>query len=70
VLAVLTGISVPPLAATVLILVSAAPPATNHALIARRYGGRWKLVSGLQLAVHLAALLTLPLWLSFALSSF
>ncbi len=66
----LSFLSVPPLAATVLILVSAAPPATNHALIARKYGGRWKLVSGLQLIVHLAALITLPLWLSLALSSF
>lgn len=68
--AVIMNLSVEPLAATILILVSAAPPATNHALISRRYGGRWKLVSALQLAVHLAALLTLPLWLSIALSSF
>ena len=68
--AVASNISIHPLAATVLILVSAAPPATNHALIARRYGGKWKLVSALQLAVHLAALLTLPLWLSLALNSF
>jgi len=70
VFAVIMNLSLEPLAATVLILVSAAPPATNHALIARRYGGRWRLVSALQLAVHLAALLTLPLWLSLALSSF
>ncbi|OPL18639.1 MAG: hypothetical protein AVO35_04715 [Candidatus Aegiribacteria sp. MLS_C] len=68
--AVLRNLPVEPLAATILVLVAAAPPATNHALVARRYGGRWKLVSGLQLAVHLAALLTLPLWLSIALSSF
>lgn len=68
--AVITNLSVEPLAATILILVSAAPPATNHALIARRYGGRWRLVSALQLAVHLAALLTLPIWLSIALSTF
>lgn len=68
--AVASNVSIHPLAATVLILVSAAPPATNHALIARRYGGKWKLVSALQLAVHLAALLTLPLWLSLALNSF
>lgn len=68
--AVAANLSVEPLAATILILVSAAPPATNHALIARRYGGKWKLVSALQLAVHLAALLTLPLWLSLALNSF
>lgn len=68
--AVAANLSIEPLAATILLLVSAAPPATNHALIARRYGGKWKLVSALQLAVHLAALLTLPLWLSLALNSF
>lgn len=67
---ILSNMSIEPLAAIILILVSAAPPATNHVLIARRYGGKWKLVSALQLAVHLAALLTLPLWLSLALSSF
>ncbi|MBD3277195.1 MAG: hypothetical protein GF388_02755 [Candidatus Aegiribacteria sp.] len=68
--AVASNLSIEPLAATILILVSAAPPATNHALIAKRYGGKWKLVSALQLAVHLAALLTLPIWLSLALNSF
>lgn len=68
--AVATNLSIQPLAATILLLVSAAPPATNHALIARRYGGKWQLVSALQLPVHLAALLTLPLWLSLALNSF
>lgn len=68
--AVAADMSIEPLAATILLLVSAAPPATNHALIARRYGGKWKLVSALQLAVHLVALLTLPLWLSLALNSF
>ncbi|MFO7626949.1 MAG: AEC family transporter [Candidatus Fermentibacteraceae bacterium] len=57
----------PPLALTALLLAAAAPPATNHALIARRYNGEWELVSKLQLAVHAAALLTLPLWLSLGL---
>lgn len=58
----------PPLAATILLLVSAAPPATNHALVARRYHGEWELVASLQLVVHLAALVTLPLWLSLGLN--
>lgn len=62
----ITGL--PPLAATVLVLVAAAPPATNHALIARKYRGEWELVSSLQLAVHLLALVTLPLWLSAGLA--
>jgi hypothetical protein len=57
----------PPLALTALLLAAAAPPATNHALIARRYNGEWELVSKLQLVVHAAALLTLPLWLSLGL---
>ncbi len=57
-----------PLAGTVLILVAAAPPATNHALIARRYHGEWQLVSSLQLITHLIALVTLPVWLSIAIS--
>lgn len=60
-----TGLS--PLALTALLLAAAAPPATNHALIARRYNGEWELVSKLQLVVHAAALLTLPLWLSLGL---
>jgi predicted permease len=62
----LTGL--PTLAATVLILVAAAPPATNHALIARRYEGDWELVSSLQLSLHALALVTLPLWLSAGLA--
>ncbi len=62
----LTGVS--GLAATVLLLVAAAPPATNHALIARRYGGEWELVARLQLLLHLLALVTLPLWLSAGLA--
>jgi len=57
----------PPLALTALLLAAAAPPATNHALIARRYNGEWELVSKLQMVVHAAALLTLPLWLSLGL---
>ena len=57
----------PALACTVLIMVAAAPPATNHTLIARKYGGEWGLVSSLQLLVHLAALFTLPVWLSLGL---
>lgn len=61
----ITGL--PSLAATVLLLVAAAPPATNHALIARRYSGQWELVSSLQLITHLIALFTLPLWLSAGL---
>lgn len=55
------------LACTILLLVAAAPPATNHALIARRYGGEWELVSALQLLLHVIALVTLPLWLSAGL---
>jgi malate permease and related proteins len=62
----LTGL--PALASTVLILVAAAPPATNHALIARRYGGEWELVSSLQLSLHAFALVTLPMWLSAGLA--
>jgi malate permease and related proteins len=58
----------PPPAGAVLLLAAAAPPATNHALIARRYGGEWELVSSVQLIVHLAALLTLPVWLALGLS--
>lgn len=58
----------PALASTVLILVAAAPPATNHALIARRYNGEWELVSSLQLIIHIIALVTLPLWLSAGLT--
>ena len=61
----ITGI--PALAATVLILVAAAPPATNHALIARRYNGEWGLVASLQLITHVIALVTLPVWLSLGL---
>lgn len=61
----LTGL--PALASTVLILVAAAPPATNHALIARKYHGEWELVSSLQLITHIAALLTIPFWLSIGL---
>lgn len=61
----ITGI--PALAATVLILVAAAPPATNHALIARRYEGEWELVASLQLITHVIALVTLPIWLSLGL---
>lgn len=61
----ITGI--PALAATVLILVAAAPPATNHALIARRYHGEWGLVASLQLITHVIALITLPVWLSLGL---
>lgn len=61
-------LGIPALAGTVLLLVAAAPPATNHSLIARRYDGEWELVSSLQLVVHAAALVTLPLWLSLGLS--
>lgn len=60
-----TGLS--PIALTALLLAAAAPPATNHALIARRYNGEWELVSKLQMVVHAAALLTLPFWLSLGL---
>ncbi len=67
-LLVKTGVlNLPALAYTILIVVAAAPPATNHVLIARRYNGEWELVSSLQLIVHIAALVTLPLWLSLAL---
>lgn len=61
-------LGIPALACTVLLLVAAAPPATNHSLIARKYGGEWELVSSLQLIVHAAALVTLPLWLSLGLA--
>lgn len=61
-------LGLPALASTVLILVAAAPPATNHSLIARKYNGEWELVSSLQLIVHAAALLTLPVWLSVGLA--
>ena len=57
----------PALASTVLILVAAAPPATNHALIARKYNGEWELVASLQMITHIAALLTIPFWLSIGL---
>jgi hypothetical protein len=60
-------LELPSLASTALILVAAAPPATNHALIARRYHGEWALVSALQLITHVVALATLPLWLSVGL---
>ncbi len=60
-------LNLPAIANTVLILVAAAPPATNHSLIARQYGGEWELVSSLQLIVHAAALVTLPLWLTIGL---
>ena len=63
----LVDTGLPPLAVTALLLAAAAPPATNHALIARRYNGEWELVSKLQMVVHAAALLTLPLWLSLGL---
>ena len=55
------------LAAVILILEAAAPPATNHSVIARRYGGEWELVSALQLIVHIAALFTLPVWIALAM---
>ncbi|MBN1296365.1 AEC family transporter [bacterium] len=61
-------LGLPVLASTVLLLVAAAPPATNHSLIARKYNGEWELVSSLQLIVHAAALLTLPVWLSLGLA--
>ncbi|MCD4655632.1 AEC family transporter [bacterium] len=61
-------LELPALACTVLLLVSAAPPATNHSSIARKYGGEWELVSSLQLIVHAVALVTLPLWLSAVLN--
>jgi len=57
-----------PLSATILLLVAAAPPATNHALIARKYDGEWEMVASLQLAVHAVAVITLPLWLTIGLS--
>ena len=59
--------SLPPVAAMVLVLEAASPPATSHALIAQRYGGPWQLVSSLLLVVHIAALITLPFWLAMAL---
>lgn len=61
----------PPLPApahTILILVSATPSAVNHSLASRRYNGEWELVSALQLVIHIAALFTLPLWLSLGLA--
>jgi malate permease and related proteins len=68
-LLVKTGaLNLPAVAYTILIVVAAAPPATNHVLIARRYNGEWELVSSLQLIVHVAALVTLPLWLTLALN--
>jgi len=60
-------LKLPALASVILMLEAAAPPATNHSIIARRYDGKWELVSSLQLVVHAVALITLPLWLSVAL---
>lgn len=60
-------LELPALAYTILIMIAAAPPATNHALIARRYNGEWALVASLQLVVHAVALVTLPMWLSLGL---
>lgn len=57
-------LQVPALASTVLLLAAAAPPATNHSLIARKYDGEWELVSSLQLLIHAVALVTVPLWLT------
>ncbi len=62
-------LDLPSLAGTVLLLVAAAPPATNHSLIALRYHGEWNLVARLQLIAHAAALITLPIWLSIGLAS-
>ncbi len=62
-------INLPAPAGIILAVEAAAPPATNHSLIARRYHGEWELVSSLQLVVHVAALITLPIWIALALNS-
>ena len=66
----LNWLTMPALASFVLVIESAAPPATNHAIVARRYHGEWELVASLQLVVHAVALVTLPLWMSLAISMF
>lgn len=60
-------VDLPPLANTALLLIASAPSATNTSLIARKYNGEWELVASLQLIVHLVALVTVPLWLTFGL---
>lgn len=56
-----------PITAFVLLLVAAAPPAMNLALAARRYGGDWETISGVQLLSSLVALVVLPIWMTIGL---
>lgn len=55
------------LAAFVLMLEASAPSAMNLAVVARRYGGDWDIISGVQLIINLIALVTLPLWMTLGL---
>ena len=55
------------LVAFVLLLEASSPPAMNLAVVARRYGGDWDIISGIQLVVNALALIALPIWMSIGL---
>lgn len=51
----------------ILLLEAASPPAMNLTVVARRYGGDWDVISGIQLIVSILALITLPIWMTVGL---
>lgn len=53
-----------PVLRLVLMLESAAPPATNISLIVRRYGGETKFVASTTFITYLLSAVSIPLWLS------
>lgn len=55
------------LALFVLLLQGAMPPATNLAVVARRYNCHPQLISGILLVSYLVALLSIPIWLTLFL---
>ena len=55
------------LACFTILLTAASPPATNLALVARRYDGDWETTSALLLATNLLAIVVLPIWMAVGL---
>jgi len=52
-----------PILKLVVLVESAAPPATNIMLVTKRYGGNTSLVAVVLFVTYLASILTMPLWL-------
>jgi predicted permease len=54
--------------AFVLLLECASPPATNLAIVARRFHGEWETASGVLLVTNVASLFILPVWMALGLA--